>query len=275
MAVHYQHAKLMLPGPFVPLHQQNLMLHEGDVELARQTFLERRPTNLEFLLSTRFSWMNDYLTNARDIVEVGSGHGLIREFLKNPALKLSDVVKRPWTDLVVDALNTPFPDASLDVIIASHMIHHLAHPLKFFREAARVLRPGGYLLIVDINTSLFMRLILRIMRHEGWSYNVDVFDENCVANDPADPWSANCAIPEMLFEDKARFEAAVPAFKVKLSKPCEFLLMPLSGGVVAKTRTINLPRPVLHAMHQLDNLLTKLMPQVFAFGRRVVLERTD
>ena len=35
-----------------------------------------------------------------------------------------------------------------------------------------------------------MRFLLRLMRHEGYSYDVNVFDENCVCNDPADPWSA-------------------------------------------------------------------------------------
>jgi len=40
--------------------------------------------------------------------------------------------------------------------------------------------------IQDLETSLFMRLMLYAMRHEGWSYNIDVFDENAVTNDPKD-----------------------------------------------------------------------------------------
>ena len=78
------------------------------------------------------------------------------------------------------------------------------------------------------------------MRHEGYSYNKDVFNEKNLANDPSDPWSANCAIPEMLFKDHVKFEKEVP-FKVIHNKLNEFLLLPLSGGVIAKSKTINLP----------------------------------
>jgi SAM-dependent methyltransferase len=266
-------SKIFLSGAYLPSHEKNLMRHEGDVELARRNFLQNRPSNLAYLLTTRFSWMEPYSNGAKEIVEIGSGHGLIKEFLKNPNLKLSDVVKRPWTDLEVDALQTPFADGSVDVLIASHMIHHLAQPSRFFGEMARILRPNGLLLIVDINTSLFMRLILRIMRHEGWSYDVDVFDPNCIANDPRDPWSANCAIPELLFRKGQRFESAIPEFEIVRNELCECLLMPLSGGVVAKTKTINLPTLVLKGIEKLDRILVRLMPDAFAFGRRVVLKR--
>ena len=44
------------------------------------------------------------------------------------------------------------------------------------------------------------------MRHEGFSYDVNVFDSTAVVNDPADLWSANCAVPEMIFECSSKFE---------------------------------------------------------------------
>lgn len=153
------------------------------------------------------------------------------------------------------------------------MIHHLSSPVRFFREMKRILRPSGLLLIQEINTSLLMRMLLRAMRHEGWSYDINVFEENTVANDPADPWSANCAIPELLFRDPARFERSVPWFTVRVNKLCECFLFPLSGGVIAKTKTINLPRAVLSIVQTLDAVLVSASPKLFALGRSVVLER--
>ena len=44
-----------------------------------------------------------------------------------------------------------------------------------------------------------MKTVLRLMRHEGWSDEVDIFDRNAVCNDPSDPWSANCSIQKQLF----------------------------------------------------------------------------
>src|SRR2546428_11968017 len=42
-----------------------------------------------------------------------------------------------------DAQNLPFPDASVDRVVASFALLHLANPERAMTEAARVLKPGG------------------------------------------------------------------------------------------------------------------------------------
>jgi ArsR family transcriptional regulator len=46
--------------------------------------------------------------------------------------------------------NLPLPDAALDVALLSLVLHFVIDPAAVLAEAARVLRPGGRLLIVDM-----------------------------------------------------------------------------------------------------------------------------
>lgn len=263
----------MLKGTYFPAHEENRMAHEGDVEGARQRFLQERPRSLTCLLRQRYSWMNEYLLGRNAVIELGSGAGLSKEFIDCPRLMLTDVVGRAWIDIVVDAMNLPFKPDSVDAIICSHMIHHLASPVRFFNYAWAILKPGGIMLIQDLHTSLMLRVLLRVMRHEGWSYDINVFKEAAVANDPSDPWSANCAIPELLFRNEEDFNKKITGFRMLDNRLNESLLFPLSGGVIAKSRTIQFPLPVYTLVQGVDRWLVRLLPNIFAVGRSVVLEK--
>jgi SAM-dependent methyltransferase len=49
-----------------------------------------------------------------------------------------------WAEYVVgDAGELPFPDESFDVVLANHMLYHVADRSKAFTEIRRVLVPGG------------------------------------------------------------------------------------------------------------------------------------
>jgi ubiquinone/menaquinone biosynthesis C-methylase UbiE len=262
---------LFFSKTFFPQPTENKMKHVGDVASARAHFLTNRPSNLTFLLEKRYSWMNDFIDKASHGIEVGCGTGLSKEFIKHRAFKLTDIANYDWVDCYVDALQMPFKDSSLDFIISSNMIHHLARPAIFFNECSRVLKKDGILIIQEINASLMMRTILRLMRHEGYSYNIDVFNPNINCNDPHDAWSANCALPNLLFDDKEKFERFFP-FKIIHQKYTEFFICLFSGGVIAKTKTINLPHYVLKLVDRFDNLLIILGKKVFPLQRQLVLK---
>jgi ubiquinone/menaquinone biosynthesis C-methylase UbiE len=54
----------------------------------------------------------------------------------------------PWLNEfrpIVDTTRWPVEDASIDLIYTDYVLEHVQDPDSFFREAKRVLKPGGYL----------------------------------------------------------------------------------------------------------------------------------
>lgn len=50
---------------------------------------------------------------------------------------------------LADMYRLPFPAGRFDVVTANMLMHHADHPARMIEEAARVLRPGGRLVVVD------------------------------------------------------------------------------------------------------------------------------
>jgi SAM-dependent methyltransferase len=44
----------------------------------------------------------------------------------------------------------PFPDSSLDLVVTRYSAHHWTNALGAVHEAARVLKPGGALIVIDV-----------------------------------------------------------------------------------------------------------------------------
>ena len=259
-----------------PIRGENKMTGVGDVWTARTKYFDRPSANLKVVVANRYEWMNRFIDATWKGVELGCGAGLSRAFIRSEQLVLTDYGDYEWLDVKhVDALHTPFDDASFDFALCSNMIHHLAHPLRFLAEMSRILRPGGRLIVQDVHCSVFLRLALRVMRHEGYDYNVNVFDDDAVCTDPVDQWIGNNAIVDLLLEDKPQLLRKLPQFKLIYENNSEFLTFLNSGGVGAKTAYIPLPMPVVSVVDKIDRALIKRFPKAFAMQVQLVFEKRN
>jgi SAM-dependent methyltransferase len=263
---------IFLRKKFAPAHSENKMKHEGDVVRARAFFLEQKNKNLTFLVKNRNEWMNAYINENDKGIEVGAGSGLSKMFIQNKHFELTDYAEHDWLDKTnVDALNLPYADNSLDFIVSGNMIHHVPYVMNFFAEMQRVLKPDGKLLIQEIYSSYLMRFILRLMKHEGYDFNIDIWNKDIVCTNPDDLWSANCVIPNLLFQNMDQFKKHVPYFYVQKHSYTECLAFLNSGGVIAKTKHLPLPNWGLRAVQKIDQFLCWLAPRFFALQMQIVL----
>ena len=115
--------------------EANRMKSVASTDVAIEIFNSTKSKNLKFLLKQRFDWMNNFI-NENDIgLEVGSGAGFTRFYIKNKNFKMSDLSEDSHLDFKnIDAQATGFKDNSFNYVIASNMIHHIPYPIKFFRE---------------------------------------------------------------------------------------------------------------------------------------------
>jgi len=82
------------------------------------------------------------IDNSPRMIEVGTGLAK-KNGLANLVYKLGDIEQ------------VPLPDKSVDLAILSQALHHASHPQTAVNEAFRILKPGGQLLVLDLNEHAF------------------------------------------------------------------------------------------------------------------------
>jgi SAM-dependent methyltransferase len=102
------------------------------------------------------------------IVEIGSGIGNLKSHV--PQAFATDLFPNPWLDLVCDGYELPFQDGSLSHLVLFDVFHHLGAPNAFLREARRVLRPAGRLILFEPYMSWTSFPVYGLFHHEpiGW-----------------------------------------------------------------------------------------------------------
>ena len=253
--------------------QSNRMKTISNTKIAREIYNSSKSKNLKFLLHQRFDWMNKYIKDDDIGIEVGSGAGFLKDFIKNKNLKLTDMSDDEHLHYKnIDAQNTKFEKESFDYVISSNMIHHIPFPNKFFREMNRILKKNGKLIIFESYCSVLLQLAVFAMRHEGFDFTVDVWDEKKPKSDEKNVWAGNIAVSNLIFDDKEKFKEKMGhLFSIEHEELVECFIFLNSGGVTSKTFSIPMNNFFLKMLNIVDKILIKIFPNIFCMGRRIVL----
>ena len=75
-----------------------------------------------------------------------------RQSIRSAAIRRCRSSTSAWRPPTANAIRWPFADDSFDLVTGMEILEHLAlDPYFFFSEAARVLKPGGHLLLTTPN----------------------------------------------------------------------------------------------------------------------------
>jgi SAM-dependent methyltransferase len=190
-------------------------------------------------------------------IEIGGGIGNLKRRLTD--VVATDIQSAPWLDCVADAQRLPFAEGCASNIVMVDVLHHLEFPVVFFREAARVLRPGGRVLMVEPAITWGSSLFYRLLHHEPVRTSADVLLDG--APDPRrDPYDSNQAIPTLLAtRDRERFHHLFPALRIASVQWFSFAAYPLSGGFQPWSLIgEGAARRVLRIEHALEPILGRL-----------------
>jgi len=88
------------------------------------------------------------------VLDVGAGIGQYRRFFSHCDYRAHDFGLEPATagqytalDYQSDITAIPVPDGSFDAVLCTEVLEHVPEPIAAVKELARILRPGGSLLI--------------------------------------------------------------------------------------------------------------------------------
>jgi SAM-dependent methyltransferase len=225
-----------------------------------------RKASLRLVYRAWFAELRAACVPQTSVVELGCGPGFLKEMY--PEVLSTDVVPNPYVDQIVDATALPFADGTVGNFVLLDVFHHLPRPQEFLREAARALRRGGRLVMLEPWVGLAGRVLYRYVHHEDCDLIVD----------PAAPWSGahkdamagNAALPYLYFRPGGYLERSGLPLRVLRREALAALPWLLSGGFQPFSL---LPPRALAAAAAFDRLLSRF-PRLTATRCVVVLERT-
>lgn len=160
------------------------------------------------------------------VLELGSGGGFLADVI--PGLLTSEVQVCPHVRVVLDGQLLPLPGGSLRAIVMTDVLHHLPESRRFFREAARCVREGGRIVMIEPWVSTWSSMIYTRLHHEPFLPDAATWE--FPRGGPLS--AANMALPWIIFvRDRQQFEREFPEWRVVSVTPFMPFRYLLSGGV--------------------------------------------
>jgi SAM-dependent methyltransferase len=200
------------------------------------------------------------------VLEIGSGAGFLNEII--PDVITSEVFWCSDVNVIMDGCEIPFANDTLKGIVMTDVLHHLPKPRLFFSEAARCVRSGGVLVMIEPWITPWSKLVYKRLHHE--TFRLETQEWEFPETGPLS--GANSALPWIIFQrDRRQFELEFPQWRIsgiKLSMPFRYLL---SGGVSMRSL---MPGWAFGFWGSLEKSLEPLMKALGMFAL-IILKRTQ
>jgi SAM-dependent methyltransferase len=214
-------------------------------------------------------WYRRLLSDAATVqvpgimLELGSGGSYLKDL--DRSIITSDVVDK-IADRVIDARHLPFADNSVRALFLTHAFHHIPDVDIFFKEAHRVLVPGGVISMIEVAHTPFARFFFRNFHHEPYA---DGCQEWSFAQNDA-MMDSNQALSWMVFvRDRAKFEQRHPGLKIEVFSLLPWVGYLASGGV---TMRYLIPGFLTGCFAKMESLLKPVAP-IFSLHWHICLRK--
>jgi 2-polyprenyl-3-methyl-5-hydroxy-6-metoxy-1,4-benzoquinol methylase len=118
------------------------------------------------------------------LADIGCGTGDLWQVLRGPFRSCAGVDAVRYDGLPtdvdfqpadLDAARLPLPDASVDTAAAVEVIEHLENPRAFVRELARIVRPGGWVVVTTPNQLSALSLLTLAVKGRFSAFQDDAY----------------------------------------------------------------------------------------------------
>jgi SAM-dependent methyltransferase len=205
-------------------------------------------------------------SEGKDVLEIGSGMGAIKRVL--PSCTTSDIFPNPWLDRTESAYAINMESGTLAGIVLFDVWHHLEFPANALAEFARVLRPGGRVVLFEPAMGLLGRLVYGAFHHEPLGLSHTLPSSEPVAAPSLRYYAAQGNCWRMFYKNTSGW-ALPPDFKLREVRPSSAASYVLSGGF---SKPQLYPSGLLPTLRALEQVLDRF-PALFATRMLVSLER--
>ena len=199
-------------------------------------------------------------------LELGAGPGFFAAYKRCDVV--SDITPAPHVDRVVDVHEMPFDAESFDCVVGLDVVHHFARPSQAFTEVARVLRPGGRVVLIEPWTGVLGYLFCRYIHHEDCFSIPDPWGR--VFPEGKDPMEGNATIPKTYFYDHAAGLESRTGLRVVKIEAFSFFGYIATGGF---TR-FAMPQPLADMVAAVERSLPRWFWRHCAVKALIVAEKT-
>lgn len=204
------------------------------------------------------------------LLDIGGGTAHLKA--SRPDAVSIDILPFPGIDVAADAHRLPFRSSHFAGIVMLDVLHHLERPIEFLREAARVLRRGGVLAMIEPGMSPLARPFYDRFHQEPVDMSANPFEPAASAG-PRDPFDSNQAIPTLIFErpeNRSELARRVPELALRRVEWLSLLAYPLSGGFKPWCLV---PAGLAKALVAVEDALPAAVRRACGFRLFAVLER--